>query len=189
MWQRLMILCAIVPAACLFAGNVKMAYIPSAADPATIRFAGVRLIRVPAKVKLSTDTRYCEELKFREPGGSMFCPYAETAGSEMAYEVQYSYTGPPLASDESAGSYFTFRVYFRPGELPKPAPQASSFRLNISRASVPRRVIDEANSTFCDVHVAAGYLLGKHKDCHDHVVYSTVLVPSDYWTVQVGPEK
>jgi hypothetical protein len=175
----------------------RLAYIPATVDPATIRFVGVQTAKLPTKIKLSADIHYCEQQKFRDPGGSMYCPYTETADSEMVYEVQYSYTGPPLASDELAGTYFTFRVYFRRDELPAPvlkalatrpadrAALAALFRLSISRATVPRKAIDEANSTFCEVHVRQGYLVSQERHCEDSVVYHTVSVPSDYWTVQV----
>ena len=47
----------------------------------------------------------------------MCCPYTQNMSPAPAYKVTYSFTGPPLASDEYGNRYFTFRVYFRPEEL------------------------------------------------------------------------
>lgn len=100
------------------------AYVPAGADLSTIRFEKARLIRVPAKIRYTSDTRQCAQAAFREPGGSMYCPYAETGSREAAYEITYSYHGPPLASDEHAQEYSTFQVYFDPGELSPKTRQA-----------------------------------------------------------------
>ena len=101
-----------------------LAYIAAGTDLTTIRFENARLIHIPTKIRYSTDTRQCMQAAFREPGGSMYCPYAETASPEAAYEITYSYHGPPLASDEHGQENFTFQVYFRPGELSPEARQA-----------------------------------------------------------------
>src|SRR5271165_1159933 len=84
------------------------AYIPAGADLSTIRFEKARLVKVPSRIQYTSDTDYCKELAFRDPGGSIACPYARTEATVPAYEATYSYTGQAMASDEYAGRNFTF---------------------------------------------------------------------------------
>jgi hypothetical protein len=91
--------------------------IPADSDPATIKFEKVKTTNVFRKVKSTSNPGYCEDLQFRDPGGSMYCPYVQEESSETAYEVTYSYHGQPLTSDEYGSRYFTFQVDFRPEEL------------------------------------------------------------------------
>ena len=76
----------------------------------------MKATRVFTKEKIIVDPGYCKDLPFRDPGGSMYCPYTEDESPALAYEVIYSFKGEP--SDEYANRYFTFQVYFRPEELP-----------------------------------------------------------------------
>ena len=78
-----------------------------------------------------------------------------------AYEVTYSYTGQPLASDEYGNRNFTLHVYFRPDELSSQVRKALTerkgdrgdlagyFTVNVRRESAQRTAIDEARSHFC----------------------------------------
>jgi hypothetical protein len=129
----------------------------------------------------------------------MFCPYTEDASPMPAYEVVYSFTGQPLASDEYGNRYFTFQVYFRPEELSpglrralsigkmKRSELATYFNVATSRPAVRAAVIDEANSSFCDGNYIDSNWIQKDPKCKDKVSFKTVTKPSDYITVQVDP--
>jgi hypothetical protein len=135
------------------------ASIPVSSDPSKIKIEKVKATSVFMKEKTIVDRGYCKDLSFRDPGGSMFCPYTEDTSPAPAYEVMYSFKGQPLASDEYGNRYFTFQVYFRPEELPpalrralstgkmKRAELATYFKVESSRAPVRAAVIDEANSS------------------------------------------
>ncbi|MCU1301102.1 MAG: hypothetical protein JWQ87_1386 [Candidatus Sulfotelmatobacter sp.] len=175
------------------------ASIPASSDPKRIKFEKVKATRVFTKEKSTIDSGYCKDLPFRDPGGSMYCPYTEDESPAPAYEVIYSFKGQPLASDEYGSRYFTFQVYFRPEELPlalrtalstgkvKRAELATYFNVATSRAPVRAAVIDEANSSFCDGNYVDGNWIQKDPACKDKVSYKTVSRPSDYITVQVDP--
>jgi len=176
-----------------------LASIPASSDPAKIKFEKVKATRVFTKEKTIVDPGHCKDLPFRDPGGSMFCPYTEDTSPAPAYEVMYSFKGQPLASDEYGNRYFTFQVYFRPEELPptlrralstgkmKRAELATYFNVETSRAPVRAAVIDEANSSFCDGNYVDGNWIQKDPNCKDKVSFKTVTRPSDYITVQVQP--
>jgi len=68
-----------------------LASIPASSDPAKIKFEKVKATRVFTKEKIIVDPGYCKDLQFRDPGGSMFCPYTEDASPTPAYEVIYSF--------------------------------------------------------------------------------------------------
>jgi hypothetical protein len=86
----------------------------------------------------------------------MYCPAKRGESPAPAYEVTYSFTGQPLASDEYGNGYSTyqFQVYFRPEELtlalrrtlsagkPNRAELASYFKVTTARLPVQARVID-----------------------------------------------
>ena len=95
-----------------------LAQIPADSDKSTIKFQSAKIVHVPTRITYTMNYRYCEELSFRDPGGSMYCPYTQTSESVTAYELTYSYIGQPLTSDGYADRNFTFQVYFRPDELP-----------------------------------------------------------------------
>jgi hypothetical protein len=175
------------------------ASIPVSSDPAKIKFEKVKATRVFTQEKTIVDRGYCKDLPFRDPGGSMFCPYTEDTSPAPAYEVVYSFKGQPLASDEYGNRYFTFQVYFRPEELSpglrrtlsigkvRRSELATYFNVTTSRAPVRAAVIDEANSSFCDGNYVDGNWIQKDPNCKDKVSFKTVTRPSDYITVQVEP--
>jgi hypothetical protein len=176
-----------------------LASIPASSDPAKIKIEKVKATRVFTKEKTIVDPGYCKDMPFRDPGGSMFCPYTEDVAPAPAYEVTYSFKGEPLASDEYGNRYFTFQVYFRPEDLSpglrralsigkmKRAELATYFNVTTSRMPVRAAVIDEANSSFCDGNYTDGNWIQKDPNCKDKVSFKTVTMPSDYITVQVDP--
>jgi hypothetical protein len=176
-----------------------LASIPASSDPAKIKIDKVKATRVFTKEKIIADPGYCKDLQFRDPGGSMFCPYTEDASPAPAYEVTYSFKGEPLASDEYGNRYFTFQVYFRPEELSpglrralsigkmKRAELATYFNVTTSRMPVRAAVIDEASSSFCDGNYMDGNWIQKDRNCKDKVSFKTVTRPPGYITVQVDP--
>jgi hypothetical protein len=175
------------------------ASVPAGSDPAKITIEKVKVTRVFMKEKTIVDRDYCKDLPFRDPGGSMFCPYTEDVSPMPAYEVMYSFKGQPLASDEYGNRYFTFQVYFRPEELSpglrrnlstgrvRRAELATYFNVTTSRPAVRAAVVDEANSSFCDGNYIDGNWIQKDPSCTDKVSFKTVTRPSDYITVQVDP--
>jgi hypothetical protein len=175
------------------------ASIPATSNAGTIKFERVKTTKVFTKVKSTMDPGYCDDLQFRDPGGSMYCPYTQDESPAPAYEVIYSFKGEPLASDEYGNRNFTFEVYFHPEELPpalrkeistgkvKRAELATYFNLTTSRLPVRAAVIDEANSRFCGGNYMDGNWIHNDPKCQDKVSYKTVTMPSDYITVQVEP--
>jgi hypothetical protein len=175
------------------------ASIPADSDPASIKFRKVKATKVFTKRKSTMDPGYCQGLQFTDPGGSMYCPYVQDESPALAYELTYSFTGQPLASDEYGSRNFTFAVYFHPEELPpalrqaisnrkvKRAEMATYFNLTTSRLPVRAAVIDEGNSSFCDGNYMDGNWIEKNPKCQDKVSFKTVTVSSDYITVQVEP--
>ena len=175
------------------------ASIPATTDPPTIKFERVKATKVFTKVKSTVDPGYCKELQFRDPGGSMYCPYTQDKSPAPAYEVSYSFTGQPLASDEYGNRYFTFQVYFRPEEVAPAVRSALSagkmdradlapyFKVTTSRLPVRATVIDQANSSFCDLHIVDGSWVLNDPNCRNKVSFKTVTRLSDYITVQVNP--
>jgi hypothetical protein len=135
--------------------------IPADAEQSSIRFEQVKLVKIPTEVRFTENARYCEQQAFRDPGGSSYCPNAAFEDPTAAYEIIYSYDGPPMTSDEFGGKHFTFRAYFRPedfsagtrkmfSEKAVRSELAAVFTLTTSRDPERRRVIDEANSRFCE---------------------------------------
>jgi hypothetical protein len=175
------------------------ASIPADSDPASIKFKKVKATKVFTKRKSTMDSGYCQGLQFTDPGGSMYCPYVQDESPALAYEVTYSFTGQPLASDEYGNRNFTFQVYFRPEELPQAlrtvlpagkaqrAELATYFNVTTSRPLVRAAVIDEAHSSFCDGNYMDGNWIQKDPKCQDKVSFKTVTTPSDYIAVQVEP--
>jgi hypothetical protein len=176
-----------------------IASIPASSDPSKIKLEKVKATRVFTKEKSILDPGYCKDLPFRDPGGSMYCPYTEDAAPAPAYEVTYSFKGQPLASEEYGNRYFTFQVYFRPEELPpglrraltigkmKRRELATYFRVATSRLPVRAAVIDEASSSFCDGNYIDGNWIQKDPNCKDKVSFKIVTRPSDSITVEVDP--
>jgi hypothetical protein len=174
--------------------------IPDGADLPSIKFQGVKKVKVATQRKSTTDPGYCEDQQFRDPGGSMYCPDTQLESPSGAYQVTYSYHGQPLASDEYGNTYFTFSVFFRPEELSpalrealakhriSKAAAAAYFALNTYRAPMRQVVIDEAASIFCGGDFVKGGLW-THTDpkCEDKITYRTITARSDYITVKVDP--
>lgn len=171
--------------------------IPADADLSSIRFEQAKLVKVPTKFRVAENERYCEQLAFRDPGGSLYCPYTAFEGTAPAYEITYSYDGPATASDEFGGNHFTFRAYFRPEEfsaatrkmfLEKAARSdlAAVFHLTSSREPERRVVIDEGNSRFCEGNYVDGAWQRKDTLCNESIKYKTVTVPSEYVTIRIG---
>ncbi len=178
----------------------RFAYIPAGSDPSTIRFEKARTLQVPTKIRYTTDTQYCAELMlFRDPGGSMECPYRKAESPTAAYEVTYSYFGQELASDESGLGHFLFQVYFYPNELGSavrsalsnrklsPAERASYFTVKTSREQLQQIVIDEGRSVFCEYTLVDGVWTLAAPSCQERIKYKTITTPSDYITVRVDP--
>ena len=176
-----------------------IASIRADSDPASIKFEKVKATKVFTERKSVMDPGYCDDLQFRDPGGSMYCPYVQEESPALAYEVTYSFTGQPLASDEYGDRNFTFQVYFRPEELPqalrtaisagkvKRAELATYFNVATSRMPIREAVIDEANSSLCDGNYLDGNWIQKDPNCQDKFSLKIVTIPSDYITVRVEP--
>jgi hypothetical protein len=174
------------------------AYIPASADLSSIRFESVKAVKVATTRTVSTDKSYCDA-GFSEPGGSLYCPSVRDGSSVPAFQVTYSFNGPPMSADEYGGTRFTFSVNMRPEELSPAVRQAISerkmsrqagakaFELSTSRGFVPRLVIDDANSVFCAGKYTDGAWGRNQTNCQDKVTYKTVAVPSDYVAVTVNP--
>jgi len=173
--------------------------IPANADMASIRFARIKSVRVATEVILNEDQDYCREVSGGDPGGSEFCPEVEFAGFVPAYEVTYSYTGPPLSSDEHANKEFTFSVDFRPDELDqkqreelsegKRVAAAEWFFLTKSRPINKRAAIDDAVSTFCPGHHVDGNWVHDDPACPDHIRFHVITEPSDFMTIRVSVDR
>ncbi len=172
-----------------------LALIPATSDPTTIKFEGVKATKVFTQLKSTMDPGYCGDLQFRDPGGSGYCPYTQYLSPAPAYEVTYSFTGQPLASDEYGNRYFTFWVYFSPKEL-APAVQgalavgktsraqvASYFKVTTSRLPVRGAMVDMANSDFCQTNHP---WLHHDPKCQDKIIFKTVTMLPDSITVQVN---
>jgi len=172
------------------------AQIPANADMASIRFAGIRYVRVATEARMTEDRDHCKEVAIGDPGGSQFCPDVTFSGFAPAYEVTYSYVGPPLASDEYANRRFTFSVDFRPDEFDqaqrdqiakwKRAEADEWFAIAKSRPMDKVVTVDEANSTFCAGHYVDGNWVHDDAACQDKVQLSVTTQPSDYMTIRVS---
>jgi hypothetical protein len=172
--------------------------IPATSDPGTIRFESVKATKVFTKVKSTRNLGYCEDLQFRDPGGSTYCPSRQDDSPAPAYKVTYSYQGQPLTPDEYGNRYFTFQVYFRPEELPpafrravstgmKRTELATYFDVATSRQTIRTAVIDETHSRFCDGNYMDGFWIQNNPNCRDEIRSKLETVPSEYITVQVNP--
>jgi hypothetical protein len=174
------------------------AYIPAGADLSSIKFESVKATKVATARVSFANQRYCEA-GFQEPGGSLYCPYVQDESPMPAYRVTYSFSGPPMASDEYGGTRFTFSVNMRPEDLSPAVRQAISerklsraagakfFELATARGLSQRVVIDEANSAFCDGRYTDGAWTHTKANCEEKVTYKTVAAPSDYIAVKVDP--
>ena len=174
-----------------------VSYIPVGADLSSIRFKGIHAVRVATKERSVTNLHYCDERLTTEPGGSIYCPRITLDSAVPAYRVTYTFTAPPMASDEYGNTSFTFSVYFRPDDISPSLRQALSsgkvsradaseyFRISASRDSARQVMIDEANSTFCQGEYIDGNWSPTDTKCQDHIVYKRVASASPYVTVKV----
>ena len=94
----------------------NIAEIPVGSDLSSIRFEGIKAVKVATTRTSTTDERYCEQGS-PEPGGSMYCPSMQDGTAMPAYRITYSYNGPPIGSDEYGSTHFTFSVTVRPEDL------------------------------------------------------------------------
>jgi hypothetical protein len=170
-------------------------FISADADLKSIRFQGVKKIRLATKVRSTLDPAYCEnESADAGAGGSLLCPRIEAMDYEPSYQVTYSYQGPPLSSDEYGDKRFSFSVFFRPEELDGSIPgsflrnkraAAESLRVITSSEMAERLVIDEKASTLCPGHYADAEWVPDDANCQDKVLLRVLTTPSDYVRVSV----
>ena len=170
-----------------------VASIPAIVDPSTIRFEKLKMVDLASKTRTTTlDQNACKERQFRDPDGSS-CQTITVEERVKALEAMYSYNGPVLSAGETIPGRQTFSVYFRPEEVNVDGPvdklkrdqAASMFHVSTYRATVEQKVIDKANSHFCDGNYMDGSWVLKDPKCQDQVQYVTQTVPSPYLTVQV----
>ena len=176
---------------------IHAARIPVTSELSSIRFQGIRAVRIPTRTRSTAVTPYCEEAAFRDPGGSMYCPFVQPEQFVRAYEVTYLFDGQPLGSDEYGSRQHAFSVYFRPEELEAIRPEtltkrkgaradaAGLFQLRSSRDMDERLAIDEERSTFCDGNYIDGSWVHTDPKCEDAIRFKAVRTPSDYITVSV----
>jgi hypothetical protein len=176
-----------------------LALIPAGSEKGTIRLERAKMVQVATRITYAMNSAYCEELAFRDPGGSMYCPSIHTGSPATAYELTYSYIGQPLVSDEYADRKFTFAVYFRPDELASQVRQAFTekkqgradlagyFTVTALNEPVRRIVIDEAKSRFCNGNFVDGLWTRSNATCKDEIYTTAIDGPSDYITVKVDP--
>jgi len=176
----------------------NIAQVPVGSDLASIRFEGIKAVKVATTRTSIADQGYCEE-GYREPGGSMYCPSVKDGTVVPAYRITYSYDGPAMGSDEYGNTHFTFSVTMRPEDLNPTVLQmvsarkmnraaaAEDFKVTTSPGFVSQVVIDEANSAFCAGNYIDGLWTHTDRNCEDKVTFKTVAAPSDYITVRVDP--
>ena len=157
----------------------NVAEIPAGSDLSSIRFEGIKAIKVATRRIISTSV---------EDGS--FVP---------AYQITYSYNGPPLGGDEYGRAHFTFSVNMRREDLDPTVVEsvsahrvrrtvaAESLKLTTYRSLVPKIVIDEANSAFCAGNYVDGLWTQTDRSCEEKVTFKTVAVPSGYIAVRVDP--
>jgi hypothetical protein len=168
-----------------------IASIPASVDPSTIRFEKLKTVELASKTSTSTDPN-CQEKQFREPDGSN-CQTVKVEEKVKAIEAMYSYNGAVISAGESIPGRDTFSVYFKPEEVATDGPAdklkrdqaASLFQVNTYRGTVDQKVIDKANSHFCEGSYVDGSWVRKDAACKDQVQYINQTVPSQYLTVQV----
>jgi hypothetical protein len=176
---------------------IHAARIPVTSELSSIRFQGIRAVRIPTSIRSTAVTPYCEEAAFRDPGGSMYCPFVQPEQFVRAYEVTYLFDGAPLGSDEYGSRQHAFSVYFRPEELDPIRPEAlmkrkgaraeaaGFFQLRWSRDMDERLVIDEERSTFCNGNYIDGSWVHADPKCEDAIRFKAGRTPSEYITVSV----
>jgi hypothetical protein len=174
----------------------RVASIPANSNLASIKFESAKATKVLTSWQATEDTDYCGELQFRDPGGSNYCPYTQAESHADAYELTYSYSDAAVVSARFSGIY-TFRVHFRPDELPEAwraaiahgkvdrAELASYFHVTTAHSPVNATAIDEVKSSFCDGNYIDGSWVNTDSLCRNQLRFKTVSVPSDFVTVHV----
>jgi hypothetical protein len=129
----------------------------------------------------------------------MYCPHVQDGSPVAAYRITYSFSGPPLASDEYGNSHFTFSVNLRPEDLSTTLRETLSarrisretaakyFKVTTSRGLSQQIVIDHGDSAFCEGNYRDGSWTRTNANCQDRVTYKTVTAQSDYVAVKVIP--
>jgi hypothetical protein len=175
-----------------------VAYIPADADLSSIRLRGIKAAMVATRRRSITELHYCDEQRLlTEPGGSIYCPLTRDESAVPAYQVTYTLTAPPKASDEYGNTSFTFNVYFQADELGSSLRKglmskkvsrmdlSEYFQITASRQSVDQLVVDQANSTFCDGNYLDGNWTRSNSNCQDNIRYKKAAIASPYITVRV----
>jgi hypothetical protein len=167
--------------------------IPAGFDTGSIRFEKVKRLELPIRIRFVPDPFACLD------DASKDCQYKQAEFVATAYEVTYSYTGPPLASDEFGNRRFTFDVYFWDSELPAQLNQwLTSNKRNRADAGrylavkiypepMPRERIDDRQSSFCEGSFNNGLWIHSATKCEDRIVYAHTVPSSGYMTVRVDP--
>jgi hypothetical protein len=173
-----------------------IAYIPVGADLSSSKIEEIKPVKVATRRRSETNPRDCFQT-WSDPGGSMYCPHTVDESYMTAYRVTYSFRAQPMASDEYANEFFTFSVYFHPGELSPELRQLVSagklrraaalelFRLTSSRDFVEQVVVDETNSNTCDGNYIDGNWTQTNPTCEEHVAFRRIVSVSPYITVKV----
>jgi len=166
----------------------RSVYLPASADVSSIRLEKVRKVKVDATIKYGFDPAQCQELVTGELWRSTGCVYKTIQTTVAAFEVIYSYTGEPLASDEYANRTFTFGVYFRPEDLSEELQNALSgrrlsrsqaaqyFVVSIQRNSPTGAPLDPLPSHPCET-----------RGCKDSATYAGVSTTADEITAVIEP--
>jgi len=175
-----------------------IAYVPAAADPSSIRLESVKAVQLPTSRTAVTSAYYCSQ-PFQEPGGASPCPGIRDSSPVPAYQIVYSFSAPPMASDEYGASRFTFSVYFHPEDINPAVSQILSsgkarragleryFRVSITNGSGQSLVIDEPASSFCEGNYVDGIWTRTDRNCQDKIAYKNASTPSGYLNVKVTP--
>jgi hypothetical protein len=172
-----------------------VARIPAGADLHSIRFEGIRAVRVMTRQQSVSDAGPCDD-RFADPGGSMYCPQIIDLAPVPAYEVSYSYRAPALASDEYGDTRFVFSVYFRPDELSAALREVAAagrtrrkaagfFEVISSNESTREIVVDPERSNFCRGNYTDGNWMHTDRNCVDQIVHVPIVSLSPYIALKV----
>src|SRR5215469_9549714 len=159
---------------------IHVAYIPAGVSLPSIKMLGIKAVTVTSQRRSVTEERYCNQ-PWSEPGGSILCQSVTETTPVPAYRITYSYRGQAMASDEYGNTYFTFNVYFRPGEMSPALLEVLSsgktegsavegfFELSTAQESTQLLAVDQANSTFCEGNYVDGNWVRTNPKCEDRI--------------------
>jgi len=175
-----------------------VAYIPADADLSSIRLKGIKAVKVASRRRSTTELHYCNEQRLMtEPGGSIYSPLTRDESAVPAYQVTYTFTAAPMASDEYGNTTFAFNVYFQADGLGSnlrkaltskrvsPIDLSEYFQLTASRQPIDQLVIDQANSMTCDGDYVDGNWIRSNSSCQENITYKKAAIASPYITVRV----